>query len=243
MSLPSFNPGRTLVDVAVVSAASPRAQARNHPARGLAAMLLAAIVAALLVAADSVVDSYADGHLLAGWIVLWAVAFASLAMFAGAARSAGSALSTALHGWAGRHAQRKSDADLLFAAQSDPRIMADIQAAVGHAASMGETPEPRAPRKTGAVGSMRAAITRRLQSSADIALWQTAQRDPRIMAEVQAAMHRAAVASASMDQALGRAWLARHPVGTFSAAYTGPGRTFRAMPMPGLPTHLQYLPG
>ncbi len=243
MSIPSFNPGRTLVDVAVVSAASPRAQARNHPARGLAAMLLAAIVAALLVAADSVVDSYADGHLLAGWIVLWAVAFASLAMFAGAARSAGSALSTALHGWAGRHAQRKSDADLLFAAQSDPRIMADIQAAVGHAASMGETPEPRAPRKTGAVGSMRAAITRRLQSSADIALWQTAQRDPRIMAEVQAAMHRAAVASASMDQALGRAWLARHPVGTFSAAYTGPGRTFRAMPMPGLPTHLQYLPG
>ncbi len=243
MSIPSFNPGRTLVDVAVVSAASPRAQARNHPSRGLAAMLLAAIVAALLVAADSVVDSYADGHLLAGWIVLWAVAFASLAMFAGAARSAGSALSTALHGWAGRHAQRKSDADLLFAAQSDPRIMADIQAAVGHAASMGETPEPRAPRKTGAVGSMRAAITRRLQSSADIALWQTAQRDPRIMAEVQAAMHRAAVASASMDQALGRAWLARHPVGTFSAAYTGPGRTFRAMPMPGLPTHLQYLPG
>ncbi len=243
MSIPSFNPGRTPVDVAVVSAASPRAQARNHPARGLAAMLLAAIVAALLVAADSVVDSYADGHLLAGWIVLWAVAFASLAMFAGAARSAGSALSTALHGWAGRHAQRKSDADLLFAAQSDPRIMADIQAAVGHAASMGETPEPRAPRKTGAVGSMRAAITRRLQSSADIALWQTAQRDPRIMAEVQAAMHRAAVASASMDQALGRAWLARHPVGTFSAAYTGPGRTFRAMPMPGLPTHLQYLPG
>ncbi len=243
MSIPSFNPGRTLVDVAVVSAASPRAQARNHPARGLAAMLLAAIVAALLVAADSVVDSYADGHLLAGWIVLWAVAFASLAMFAGAARSAGSALSTALHGWAGRHAQRKSDADLLFAAQSDPRIMADIQAAVGHAASMGETPEPHAPRKTGAVGSMRAAITRRLQSSADIALWQTAQRDPRIMAEVQAAMHRAAVASASMDQALGRAWLARHPVGTFSAAYTGPGRTFRAMPMPGLPTHLQYLPG
>ena len=243
MSIPSFNPGRTPVDAAAVSAASPRAQARNHPARGLAAMLLAAIVAALLVAADSVVDSYADGHLLAGWIVLWAVAFASLAMFAGAARSAGSALSTALHGWAGRHAQRKSDADLLFAAQSDPRIMADIQAAVGHAASMGETPEPRAPRKTGAVGSMRAAITRRLQSSADIALWQTAQRDPRIMAEVQAAMHRAAVASASMDQALGRAWLARHPVGTFNAAYAGPGRTFRAMPMPGLPTHLQYLPG
>ena len=209
----------------------------------MAAMLLAAIVSALVVAADSVVDSYADGHLLAGWIVLWAVGFASLALFAGTARSAGSALSTALHGWAGRRAQRKSDAHLRVLAQSDPRIMADIQAAVGHAASMGETQQPHAPRTAGAVGSMRAAITRRLRSSADIALWHTAQRDPRIMAEVQAAIHRAAVASESMDQALGRAWLARHPVGTFNAAYAGPGRTFRAMPMPGLPTHLQYLPG
>lgn len=206
-------------------------------------MLLAAIVSALVVAADSVVDSYADGHLLAGWIVLWAVGFASLALFAGAARRAGSALSSALPGWAERRAQRKSDADLVFLAQSDPRIMADIQAAVGHAASMGETRQPHAPRTTGAVGSMRAAITRRLRSSADMALWRTAQRDPRILAEVQAAIHRAAVASVSMDQALGRAWLARHPVGTFNAAYAGPGRTFRAMPMPGLPTHLQYLPG
>ena len=243
MSTSSFNPVRTHADAATVSAASPGANVRNHPPRGLAAMLLAAIVAALVVVADSVVDSYADGHLLAGWIVLWAVGFAALAMFAGAARNAGTALSSALHGWAGRRVQHRSDADLLFAAQSDPRIMADIQAAVGYAASMGETPDPHAPRKTGAVGSMRAAITRRLQSNADIALWQTAQRDPRIMAEVQAAMHRTAVASESMDQALGRAWLARHPVGTFNAAYVGPGRTFRAMPMPGLPTHLQYLPG
>ncbi len=243
MSIPSFSPGRTPVDAAAVIASAPDAQARSHPARGLAAMLLVAIVSALVVAADSVVDSYADGHLLAGWIVLWAVGFAGLALFAGAARSTGSGLWAALQGWAARRAQRKSDADVRAVAQSDPRIMADIQAAVGHAASMGETPQPHAPRTTGAVAWMRAAMARRQRSSADTALWQAAQHDPRIMAEVQAAIHRAAVASASMDQALGRAWLARHPVGTFNATYAGPGRSFRAMPMPGLPTHLQYLPG
>ena len=45
-------------------------------------MLLAAVVAALLVVADSVVNAYADGHLLLGWICLWAVGFAATGLLA-----------------------------------------------------------------------------------------------------------------------------------------------------------------
>ena len=61
------------------------AQTRKSNASFLAALLFAAIVSSLVVAADSVVDSHADGHLLLGWISLWAVGFAALAWFANSA--------------------------------------------------------------------------------------------------------------------------------------------------------------
>ena len=55
-------------------------------ARGLAALLLAAIVAALVVVADQLSRHLDDGGLLAAWLVMWAVVFAALALFAGTAR-------------------------------------------------------------------------------------------------------------------------------------------------------------
>ena len=54
--------------------------------RGAASVLLAAGVAALVVVANQFVDAWSDGHMLAGWMLLWVVAFASLALLARPAR-------------------------------------------------------------------------------------------------------------------------------------------------------------
>jgi hypothetical protein len=45
-------------------------------------MLLAAMVSALIVVADQLIDSWADGDLLAAWVVLWVVGFAAVALLA-----------------------------------------------------------------------------------------------------------------------------------------------------------------
>ena len=148
-------------------------------------MLLAAIVAALVVAADGLVDSYADGHLLLAWSILWAVAFAAMALFAGSARQAARRLLYAIGNWQARREARHADA----------------------------------------------------------AFWALAQRDPRIMAELQGAMALARDAQCEKELAHGRAWVEHHPMGTLNAAYTGPRRPFRTAPLTGLPTHLQCYPG
>ena len=146
-------------------------------------MLLAAFVAALVVVADSVINAYADGHLLAAWTLLWALGFVALALSAGPARGTATQLLGFCKRWSERRAQRQSDAYLLALAKKDPRILADLEAA----------------------------------------------------------QERAMLARQSMDQALGRAWLARHPLGTFSASYQGERNVFRTTPLARLPTHLQYL--
>ena len=98
--------------------------------RGLAAMLLAAVVAAMVVVADQVIDSWADGHLLVVWVALWAVAFAALALFAGAARSFATRLVAGLDAWSLSLAQARADVRLWEAAKADPRVMADLQVAM-----------------------------------------------------------------------------------------------------------------
>ncbi|MEO5795804.1 MAG: hypothetical protein ABIP34_13020 [Rhodoferax sp.] len=101
--------------------------------RGLAAVLLAAVVSALVVAADQLVDSWADGHLLMAWMVVWAVGFAAMALFAGSARNLASRVVKALDAWSLREARARADKRLWATALSDPRIMADLQVAMGRA--------------------------------------------------------------------------------------------------------------
>ncbi len=209
--------------------------------KGLAAMLLAAFVAALVVVADSIVDTYADGHLLTGWIILWAVGFAAIALSADTARKSAARLFRLYGRLAKQHALRRSDAYLRAMAKNDPRLLADIEAAVEHARSLAEKSPATAGKPAAVSAHMAAWAKRQLRARADAALWKTAQRDPRVMAEVIAAIRRAEVARQSMDQALGRAWLARHPLGTFNAGYQGRSNSFRTTPLAGLPTHLQYL--
>ncbi len=149
-------------------------------------MLLAALVSALLVVADSVVDTYADGHLLLGWICLWAVGFTAIGLLTNTAR----------------------------------RTAVRVVHLVSNAGQ------------------------RRAQKHADAYLLALARHDPRIMAEVQAATQRANDAQ-TVDHARVQAWVERHPVGTFNAAYQFSGKrsAFHSTPLAGLPTHLQYLPG
>lgn len=100
--------------------------------RGLATLLLSAMAAATMVVAYQVMDSVAEGHLLVLWIALWAVAFAALALFAGAARHLAARLKAGLDGWSLRQAQARADQRMWAMAKEDPRLMADLQAAMSH---------------------------------------------------------------------------------------------------------------
>lgn len=96
---------------------------------GLAAVLLAAMVSALLVVADELMETWAEGHLLAAWVLLWVVGFAAVALLAPTARRLARRLVGGLDGWSQRVARRRADERLWELARKDPRVMADLQAA------------------------------------------------------------------------------------------------------------------
>jgi hypothetical protein len=125
---PVQHPGVARVESAV--AAAGRMRKGFDGTRGLAVMLLAAMVAALVVVADQLVDTWADGHLLAAWVVLWAVGFAATALFANTARRLAKRMVTSLDTWSQQVARKRADARLMALAHKDPRVMADLQAAI-----------------------------------------------------------------------------------------------------------------
>lgn len=98
-------------------------------ARGLATALLASMVAALIVVADQMVDTWAEGHLFAAWVIMWAVVFAALVLLTPTTRSMSGRVLESLNGWSQGVARRRADARLWDLAQKDSRVMADIQAA------------------------------------------------------------------------------------------------------------------
>ena len=103
-------------------------------ARGAATLPLAAIVSALLVVANEVIDTWTEGHLLAAWIVLWALGFAALALFAQPAAALGARLRAGLKAWADARRQAAEDDRLWNAALNDARIMADLSRAMSASA-------------------------------------------------------------------------------------------------------------
>lgn len=123
-------------------ACAPRASANSSPlmignmgaaldgSRTLAGMLLAAAMAALLVVAEQVIDTWADGHLLAGWVALWTVAFAALALLAPPLRQ----VAAFMAGGFLRHlaVMRAAQAEVRMweMARHDPRVMEEIRAAM-----------------------------------------------------------------------------------------------------------------
>ena len=118
---------------AVSAPATSKAPATVRPAegaRGLSVLLLAAMVAAMVVLADRLVSTWADGHLLLAWVFLWVVVFAGMALFADAARGLAARAMRSLDGWSEVLAQARADARLWTMAQSDPRLMQELQQAV-----------------------------------------------------------------------------------------------------------------
>ncbi|MFP5466801.1 MAG: hypothetical protein ACLGG8_04640 [Gammaproteobacteria bacterium] len=123
-----FTPTPRSIGLGSVASRPGTYRPRSNPegARGLATMLLAAVIAALVVVADRLISTWADGHLLLAWVVLWAVIFAGTALFAGAARQMASRAVVALDGWSRALAEKRADARLWELAKSDPRVMSEL---------------------------------------------------------------------------------------------------------------------
>lgn len=103
----------------------------SEGSRTLAGMLLAAAMAALLVVADQVIETWADGHLLAGWVALWTVAFAALALLAPPLRQVSAAMARMIRQRARAAELRRQEEAMWEYAKHDPRIMAELNAACG----------------------------------------------------------------------------------------------------------------
>ena len=132
-SFPTHHEGIERVEVALDSAAN--AYRNFDGARGLATLLLAAVVSGLLLAANQLIDTWADGHLLAAWVALWTVAFATLALAAGPIRRAVLGVksidgSTLYAAWSARRKARINDEKMWDYARRDSRLMAEIMHAV-----------------------------------------------------------------------------------------------------------------
>ena len=125
---PSEHPGVVRAERAVQSI---KRSAKGFDAtRAGASMLLAAIVAALLVVANQVIDTWTEGHLLAAWIVMWAVGFAALALLASPAKQAAAGLRQGYAAWMEARARAAADEQLWNLALTDARVMADISRAM-----------------------------------------------------------------------------------------------------------------
>lgn len=97
--------------------------------RGLSALLLAAAIATLIVVADQLIDTWADGHLMLAWVLLWAVVFAGLALFADSARGLARRTVAALDDWSRSLAEARADMRLWEMARHDQRLMSELIAA------------------------------------------------------------------------------------------------------------------
>ena len=113
------------------SAAGRLATAQEQTSsRALASVLLAAGVAALVVLADHLMEAWAERHEIAAWLALWGVAVFAIVVLRGITRVLARKAMVALDQWSAGVAQRRADQRMLSMAQDDPRLMADLNAAL-----------------------------------------------------------------------------------------------------------------
>ncbi len=93
----------------------------------LAGMLLAAALAALLAVADELIETWTDGHLLAGWVALWTLVFALLAMLASPLRRLAARLAAHLSQRVQHARMLRAEARMWEYASLDARTLADIR--------------------------------------------------------------------------------------------------------------------
>ncbi len=113
--------------------------APRSSSKTLANLLLAAGVAALVVGVDQMIDSWAESHVVAAWLALWAVAVLAIVVLRGLTRHLAQNLMTGLDAWSAHVARSRADERLWSMAQTDPRLMSDLQVAMDRAS---ETPGP-----------------------------------------------------------------------------------------------------
>ena len=94
--------------------------------RALASLLLAAGVSALVVVADQLLESWAERHEIAAWLVLWGIAVAAIVLLRGITRMAARQAMSALDQWSAGMAKRRADERLWSMAQTDPRLLSLI---------------------------------------------------------------------------------------------------------------------
>ncbi len=107
-------------------------------AKGLPGVLVAGGVAAAIVVADQIVSAWADGHLLLAWVAMWVVVFTLLALFSDAIGAWPTALRQRIAASMQASAQRAEDERTWAVAQSDPRVMAELQNALTRAQQQAE---------------------------------------------------------------------------------------------------------
>lgn len=100
-----------------------------HASQALAGLLSAAVLAALLAVADQVIDSWAEGHLLLAWVVLWSALFAALALLVRPLRVASVATAMVLQKWLAARALARHEQALWECALQDPRMVQELRAA------------------------------------------------------------------------------------------------------------------
>ncbi|MFM2276030.1 MAG: hypothetical protein RL211_1902 [Pseudomonadota bacterium] len=203
--------------------------------RGLATLLLAGGVAAFVSVADQMIDTWADGHLLTAWVVLWAVTFAVLALFANAARTFAARMTVGAQQWAKRLAQDRADAHLLNTARQDPRVMADIQAAISRAEVQQELiAEPAVKSALAHKEALKA------RAESDRLMWNAAMSDPRLMEDLQEAVRRAeTTALAIQDPIAQEAALAE--IRATAMRYPAVKRVVKRSFLVGIPANLRQI--
>lgn len=112
-----------------VSVAKKPARQGLSRSRSLFALLFSAVTAATLVVSYEVMDSVEESHLLIMWMALCYVVFAALAMLEGTVRRISQRLKASVAQWRRNLASKRADERLWDMAKSDPRLMADLQAA------------------------------------------------------------------------------------------------------------------
>ena len=108
-----------------------RAAKKAGPAStSLTAALVTAATALSVVVADRYLGELTDGHVVAAWLLMWAVVFAAFVATRTPARMLAARIKSNLDGYAASVAERRAERRFMDMAQSDPRIMAELHAAL-----------------------------------------------------------------------------------------------------------------
>ena len=107
----------------------------------LSTWVLTSGVAALVVLADHLLDDWAETHVMAAWLTLWAVAVLGIVTLRGVSRWLAQSIISVLNNGSAHLARRRADERLWAMAQSDSRLMNELQTAMDRADSEKVAPD------------------------------------------------------------------------------------------------------